>query len=778
MFEFIRNHQMNMMLVLTAICAIMAFMLLITKFLPKRRKWILIILELVAAGLIGFDRLTYIYNGDTSEFGYVMARVSNFFVFSFTAGIVLIFNYYLEDTLASLKIKNKYKRLTFVRIATIVEILLVVVNLFTGMYYSFTDDNVYYRGSFFLVCYIVPVFCPIIQLSLILRYRKMFSRFIYYAMFIYIVVPIIMGIIQIFTYGISIVNMAIVLSSITMYFFTYLDINDEVLRAHKLELYALKAEQRMMKDLFGQTAEAFAKAVEECDEKSRGTAKKTAELAKKIAQESGKSSDECEEIYYAALLHKVASEEILKSIQDYPYLAETARYCTERYDGKDNKSDLKGEELPVISRIVAVADAWCYYTGDNKENKIIPDVVIREEFIKEAGAKFDPVFAKIMIHLMDIHTLGHISASEDKLETEISCDNYREKVSLGIPVVPEITKISFKCDEKNTGKEINGKGSEAHFSAPSLVIFDSFDKHVYDTEELIESYRYVEYGELWFDGHSICTNARNIEVKVTEKDGAGVAGADSGSGADGRRGVYTITSGRFEDHLKFELESASKIVSVTVALSDSSKSVYIGLTGENCRLSDIKVEQTGKKYDKNDIQRISDKVSYIDRIEADIPNIQINAPCALYTDGIKIKENLTLAFHTMSFPESSFVWHCPSIVLFYSEDGKVGGKGYREYAFIKLDGEENGSNAFAENQFEMEKKEAFHDWNEWKDFNKRGFDCEIKLQKKDNEIIFHTENYGISIENKTILKGDNTEVFAALTGDQCALTDIRMREFF
>ena len=229
--------------------------------------------------------------------------------------------------------------------------------------------------------------------------------------------------------------------------------------------------------------------------------------------------------------------------------------------------------------------------------------------------------------------------------------------------------------------------------------------------------------------------------------------------------------------MKLELESESKTVSVIVALSDSSKSVYIGLTGENCRLSQIKVEQTGKQYDKNDIPRISDKVSYIERLEADVPNIQINSPCSVYTNGFKLKESVTLAFHSMSFPESSFVWHCPSIVLFYSEDGTVGGKGYREYAFIKLDGEENGSNDFAENQIIMEKKEAFHDWNEWKAFNKAGFDCEIELQKKDNTVILHTENYGISIENITKIKGDNTEVYAALTGDQCALTDIRMREF-
>jgi len=761
MFTFIRDHQLNIMLVLTAICTIMAFMLLITRFLPKRRKWILIILELIAAGLIGSDRLSYIYNGDTSEFGYMMVRVSNFFVFFLTAGVVLCFNYYLEDLLVRSGIKTKCRRLTIVKFATIVEMLLVVMNLFTGFYYSFTEDNVYFRGSGFLICYVIPVVCPIIQFTVIQKYRKSFSRFIYEALFIYIFVPIIVGIIQIFTYGIAIVNMAIVLASVSMYFFTYLDINDEVMKAHKLELYSLKAEQRLMKDLFGQTAEAFAKAVEDCDAELKGHAKKTAVLAKKIAEESGMSNDECEEVYYAALLHKVASEEVLRGIKDYPYLGDTAKYCKERYDGNDNKYGLSRDEIPEIARIVAVADAWGTYTGENPEKKALPEVVIREEFLKEAGGKFDPHFSKVMVRLMDSHSSGEISETEEKLESEITCKAYREKVTLGIPVTQNITKISF------TATNINDESDEARFSAPSLVIFDSFDKHVYDTEDLIESFRYVEYGEVWFDGHFICTNARNMDAKIIQK---------TESEKDRKNeNVYTITAGRYEDHLKLELESDSTSVTLIVALSDSSKSVYIGLTGENCRLSNIQAGKTDSQYAESDIPRISEKITYTNRIEADIPNIQINSPFSVYSKGIKLHENMTLAFHTMSFPESSFVWHCPSIVLFYSEDGMVNGKGYREYAFIKFDGEDNGSNEYAENHFIMEKKEAFHDWNEWKDFNKAGYDCEINFQKKDNTVLFHTENYGINIKNTTTVLGDNHEVYAALTGDQCAITDIRMR---
>ena len=98
--------------------------------------------------------------------------------------------------------------------------------------------------------------------------------------------------------------------------------------------------------------------------------------------------------------------------------------------------------------------------------------------------------------------------------------------------------------------------------------------------------------------------------------------------------------------------------------------------------------------------------------------------------------------------------------------------------FIKLDGEDDGPTEYAKNNFVMEKNQNFHDWNEWKDFNRAGFDCEIELQKKDNTLIFHTENYGINIKNTTTVLtvlDDKNEAYVALTGDFCALTDIRMR---
>ena len=131
---------------------------------------------------------------------------------------------------------------------------------------------------------------------------------------------------------------------------------------------------------------------------------------------------------------------------------------------------------------------------------------------------------------------------------------------MGIPVTEEITRICFKCEN-------SGKG----FSAPSIVLFDSYDRHFHDEVKTIGAYHYLEFGEVWFDGHYVCTKARNMVVTVTENDS--------------RTKDYEITAGRFEDHISLRMTSPEKIVEMIVALPDSSQSSYIGLTGENCRLS-------------------------------------------------------------------------------------------------------------------------------------------------------------------------------------------------
>lgn len=81
MTEFLKIHQLNIMLGLSSICGIIVVFVAISNVLPRKRKMFLVYFESAACLLLFFDRFAYIYRGDMSITGYWMVRISNFLVF-------------------------------------------------------------------------------------------------------------------------------------------------------------------------------------------------------------------------------------------------------------------------------------------------------------------------------------------------------------------------------------------------------------------------------------------------------------------------------------------------------------------------------------------------------------------------------------------------------------------------------------------------------------------------------------------------------------------------
>ena len=67
LLDLLKEYQLNIMLVLSSICGLLAFFVAITKAMPAKRKWILLSLELGAMFLLIFDRFAYYFRGDTSD---------------------------------------------------------------------------------------------------------------------------------------------------------------------------------------------------------------------------------------------------------------------------------------------------------------------------------------------------------------------------------------------------------------------------------------------------------------------------------------------------------------------------------------------------------------------------------------------------------------------------------------------------------------------------------------------------------------------------------------
>jgi hypothetical protein len=310
------------------------------------------------------------------------------------------------------------------------------------------------------------------------------------------------------------------------------------------------------------------------------------------------------------------------------------------------------------------------------------------------------------------------------------------------------------------------------FTGPAIILFDSFDETVHRTEKGIAAYHYVEYGEVWFDGHYVSTTVRNMEVDV--KDKADIS-EQVRKAADNSAEEYNITAFRYLDHIKVILESSRKTVEVVAALPDKSKSAYIGLTGENCYIKNINIEDLPDEIQEGEIPRIADDIYYTDRIESDIPNIQVDRTRSASTKGVPIRDYLTLKFHSLSLPSSTLIWHCPYVVLYSADDKEVGGVNYREYAMVKLNGESNVPNEYATNKFVVEKTSDFTNWDDFRKACKAGIECEVQVSKKGNRVTIKSETLGIALENITTINDPPQEIYVALTGDQVALTDIRIR---
>ena len=69
---------------------------------------------------------------------------------------------------------------------------------------------------------------------------------------------------------------------------------------------------------------------------------------------------------------------------------------------------------------------------------------------------------------------------------------------------------------------------------------------------------------------------------------------------------------------------------------------------------------------------------------------------------------------------------------------------------------------------------AFPGWEEWKNRLRLGMDCRIDIRRDPRVITVLTENVGISIRSEISIHDFDGAVYAALTGDQYTITEIRI----
>lgn len=106
--------------------------------------------------------------------------------------------------------------------------------------------------------------------------------------------------------------------------------------------------------------------------------------------------------------HSKIGGDVLEGLTALKGVADGAKHHHDRYDGRDRRWQLSGKEIPLVARIIAVADAYDSMSRDNDDRKgLAPDEII-DELQKGSGAQFDP---EIVPHMLAMITEGVVSAS-------------------------------------------------------------------------------------------------------------------------------------------------------------------------------------------------------------------------------------------------------------------------------------------------------------------------------------------------------------------------------
>lgn len=87
--------------------------------------------------------------------------------------------------------------------------------------------------------------------------------------------------------------------------------------------------------------------------------------------------------------HSIIGERILAQVDDYSEIARIVRHHHERIDGNGYPDGLAGEEIPVLSRLIAVADAYDAMTSDRPYRDAMPSQVARMRLAQAVETQFD-----------------------------------------------------------------------------------------------------------------------------------------------------------------------------------------------------------------------------------------------------------------------------------------------------------------------------------------------------------------------------------------------------
>jgi putative nucleotidyltransferase with HDIG domain len=125
----------------------------------------------------------------------------------------------------------------------------------------------------------------------------------------------------------------------------------------------------------------------------------------------GKQGQLKEDEYNIVKRHPAISAEIIGSMQGFHDIVSVVRAHHERWDGRGYPDGLKGEEIPLAARIIALADALEAMLSDRPYRRTRSFKEILDEIERCSGTQFDPAVVKAFFAVVEEQDRGFFANS-------------------------------------------------------------------------------------------------------------------------------------------------------------------------------------------------------------------------------------------------------------------------------------------------------------------------------------------------------------------------------
>ena len=386
------------------------------------------------------DIFMWISEGTNAAWKFVALPVSSFIFF--LSGI-FVFVFYIKYIIMYY---SKFDPISkaywyFCLGATAVYVIMLILTPFLDLYYEILPENIYKRGKFFNGTVGIEILLYLEALFIVIKNHKKFSSGdnIGFASFIF--VPFIMHIIQLAHYGLALNSLGLTISFIII----FINMNHNI--KENLESTKLKIKEKEISfiELQHNTILNLSSLIEIRDISESRHILRTSKLVKLLAQEcknkgnfAGKINDDFVNIIEkAAPLHDIGNIRIPDSILKYPgkiskedraviekHTQEGSKIINEvlpvgvnremikmannickshheKWNGRGYPEHLKGEEIPLCARLMAIADVFDALVTPRCYKKPVSYEEAFEVIKNESGEHFDPVIVEVFLKHKD-----------------------------------------------------------------------------------------------------------------------------------------------------------------------------------------------------------------------------------------------------------------------------------------------------------------------------------------------------------------------------------------